>query len=223
MVEIRSNGEKRIVLASASPRRQAFLRELGLAFHVLPADIDETPSPGERPIVLAERLATAKAQAVAARLPTGNQALILAADTVVALGETQLGKPVDAAEATHMLVQLRGRAHEVHSAISVLDAASGAQTTVVNTTQVWMRDYTDDEIRTYVASGDPLDKAGAYAIQHPTFDPAHQIRGCLSGVMGLPLGEVRDLLRAAGVTLPANVAVVCAAQTHFACCQRQQP
>jgi MAF protein len=217
-----TNGEKRIILASASPRRQAFLRELGLAFHVLPADIDETPLPRERPIALAERLATAKAQAVAARLPIGDHAVIVAADTVVALGEEQLGKPVDAAEAVRMLVQLRGRAHAVHSAISVLDVATGTQSTVVNTTQVWMRDYADDEMRAYVASGDPLDKAGAYAIQHPTFDPAHQIRGCLSGVMGLPLGEVRELLRAAGVILPTDVATVCAAQTHFRCCQQPE-
>jgi septum formation protein len=220
MAEIKPNGKKHIILASASTRRQAFLRELGLEFTVLPADIDETPLPNERPIALAERLATAKAQAVAARLPSYEDVVIVAADTVVALGEMQLGKPADGVEAAHMLRLLRARAHEVHSAISVLDSATGAQSTVVNTTVVWMRDYADEEIRAYVESGDPLDKAGAYAIQHPTFDPAHQLRGCLSGVMGLPLGEVRDLLHAVGVALLADVATVCAAQTHFPCCQR---
>jgi predicted house-cleaning NTP pyrophosphatase (Maf/HAM1 superfamily) len=133
-----------------------------------------------------------------------------------------LGKPEDKADAGRMLMLLRDCAHEVHSAVSILATPSGQVETVVNTTIVWMRYYSDTEITAYVESGDPLDKAGAYAIQHPTFDPAQMIRGCLSGVMGLPLGDLRDLLERAGVLLPADVVAVCEAQTHFTCCRRQR-
>jgi predicted house-cleaning NTP pyrophosphatase (Maf/HAM1 superfamily) len=121
-----------------------------------------------------------------------------------------------------MLLLLRDRDHEVHSAVSVLEKATGQAETVVNTTVVWMRNYSDTEIAVYVESGDPLDKAGAYAIQHPTFDPAQTISGCLSGVMGLPLGVLRDLLAQIGVSLPCDVVTVCEAQTHFTCCQRKR-
>jgi septum formation protein len=213
---------KPLVLASTSPRRQAFLRELGLTFTVIPADIDETPLDGEAPVALAHRLASSKAQAVAGRVNPGEPAVIVAADTVVALGKVLLGKPEDAADATRMLVMLRNRAHEVHSAVSVLDMASGLIETKVNNTTVWMRDYSDADIAAYVESGDPLDKAGAYAIQHPTFAPAQRISGCLSGVVGLPLGDLRELLARSGVPLVGNVVCVCEAQTHFTCCQRKR-
>jgi septum formation protein len=211
-----------VVLASSSPRRQAFLRDLNVPFTVMPADIDETPQPGELPTTLALRLASHKAQAVAARFDGGERAVIIAADTVVALGETLLGKPEDKADASRMLFLLRDCAHEVHSAVSVHDTATGQTETVVNTTTVWMRRYSDTEVALYVRSGDPLDKAGAYAIQHPTFEPAQLINGCLSGVVGLPLGDLRDLLANMGIELPTDVVSVCEAQTHFRCCQRQR-
>ncbi len=218
------NDSKRLILASSSPRRQAYLHDLGLAFTALPADIDETPEADETPIALASRLASSKAQAVAARFFTDaskdEQVVIIAADTVVALDQLLLGKPEDKVDASRMLMLLRGGAHEVHSAVSVLDGATGHAETVVNTTAVWMRHYSDTEVALYVESGDPLDKAGAYAIQHPSFDPAQMIGGCLSGVVGLPLGDLRDLLAHVGVELPGNVVAVCEAQTHFACCQR---
>jgi MAF protein len=213
-----------LILASASPRRQAFLRELGLSFRVVPADINETPQPGEAPTVLAARLAGSKAKAVAGKLQgQGEAVVVIAADTVVALGRTLLGKPEDNADAQRMLLLLRDRAHEVHSAVSVLDMRSQRQETVVNTTTVWMRNYSDAEIDRYIESGDPMDKAGAYAIQHPTFDPAQRINGCLSGVMGLPLGALRDLLAQADIGLPRDVVEVCESQTHFPCCQRAKP
>jgi septum formation protein len=209
-----------LILASASPRRQQFLRELGLTFTILSADIDETPQPGERPIALARRLAEAKARAVAARLAAvGPPRLIIAADTVVALGETLLGKPADEAEATAMLQTLCDRVHEVHSGVSVLAMPGGTQRTHVNTTQVQMRAYTATEIAAYVATGDPLDKAGAYAIQHRTFAPVYALTGCVSGVIGLPLADLRDLLQAFGVIVPQPVAAVCQPQTTFPCCQ----
>ncbi|MEZ4732163.1 MAG: Maf family protein [Caldilineaceae bacterium] len=209
-----------LILASGSPRRQQFLRELGLPFVVQVADIDETPAAAEAPIDLALRLASSKAQAVAARLATSkNDYIIVAADTVVALDNQLLGKPADAAEAIQMLTVLCDRTHEVHTSISVLCWPNGEQQTWVNTTQVQMRNYSDAEIAAYVATGDPLDKAGAYAIQHPDFAPVCALQGCMSGVIGLPLGDLRALLANVGIELTAAVVPVCCRQTHFPCCQ----
>ncbi|MEZ4866236.1 MAG: Maf family protein [Caldilineaceae bacterium] len=213
-----------IILASGSPRRQQFLRELGLDFRIVVADIDETPYPNEHPPALAQRLAEAKARAVAQRLEPldlepARSAVIIAADTVVALGEELLGKPGDAAEATQMLLQLQNKTHMVHSSVSLLDTRSGRQATRVNSTQVQMRNYTADELRAYVASGDPLDKAGAYAIQHPTFAPVCALQGCVSGVIGLPLADLRELLATFDIKIRTPLPPICEQQTIFACCQ----
>ncbi|HMN26813.1 MAG TPA: Maf family protein [Caldilineaceae bacterium] len=209
-----------LVLASASPRRQQFLRDLGLNVQLLPADIDETPLSLEAPRQLAWRLAAAKARASAARLgQLGSPALVIAADTVVALGDQVLGKPADAAEAFAMLATLRGRVHEVHSGVSLYEPGRDVQRTRVNTTRVEMRAYSDAEIAAYIATGDPFDKAGAYAIQHRLFAPVAAVQGCISGVIGLPLADLRDLLASFGVTLPQPVLAVCQTQTDFPCCQ----
>jgi septum formation protein len=209
-----------LVLASASPRRQQFLRDLGLDYRLVVAPVDEDPRPGEAPVALAHRLAEAKAEAAAALLPQdGKPRLVIAADTVVALGDLLLGKPVDAAEATTMLAQLRDRVHEVHSSVCVLDLLHNIQCTRVNTTAVRMRAYTDDEIAAYVATGDPLDKAGAYAIQHREFAPVSAVDGCVSGVIGLPLADLRDLLATFGVHPPRTVLDACQPHTDFPCCQ----
>jgi predicted house-cleaning NTP pyrophosphatase (Maf/HAM1 superfamily) len=133
----------------------------------------------------------------------------------------QLGKPEDAADAARMLHVLAASSHEVHSAISVHDTTSGETHTLVNTTVVWMRDYSDAEVAEYIQSGDPLDKAGAYAIQHPTFRPAERVQGCLSGVVGLPLGDLRELLSRVGIEIPRAIVPVCEAKKLFACCQRE--
>lgn len=212
----------RLILASQSPRRQRFLRDLGLTFTIMAADVDETPRPGETPVPLARRLAEEKAQAVAESLPAdAPPALIIAADTVVALGERLLGKPANADEAATMLARLRGSPHTVHSGVSVRSTADDRQLTRVNSTRVTLRAYTDAEIAAYVASGDPLDKAGAYAIQHPKFAPVARLEGCLSGVMGLPLGDLRDLLAAFGVEIGRPLAPICEQYSdRFGCCQR---
>ena len=136
----------------------------------------------------------------------------------LALGDLLLGKPEDAADARRMLNLLRDGPHQVHSAVSVLDAGDGSVRTAVNSTTVVMRPYTDAEVDAYIASGDPMDKAGGYAIQHPDFAPAAAVEGCLSGVMGLPLGTLADLLAEAGIDLPP-VAPVCQRQTSFRCCR----
>ena len=207
-----------VILASSSPRRRDYLARLGVDFTAQAADVDETPLPDEEPVALAMRLAEMKARKVAEGLSPTRRSVVVGADTVVALEGRLLGKPADDAEAVTMLRQLRDRAHQVHSAVCLVETG-GAVRSAVSTTTVWMRAYSDAEIDAYVATGDPLDKAGAYAIQHPDFRPVARIEGCLSGVVGLPLGELRDLLAQTGVEI-ADVAAVCEAQNRFICCRR---
>jgi septum formation protein len=210
---------QQLILASSSPRRQQFLRELELSFRVIAADIDETPLPGEHPGAMTCRLAEEKARAVAARLGNGSGAtLIVASDTTVALGGEIYGKPLDAADARRMLRDLRNGPHQVFSAISVLQLPGDRQATRINTTDVYMRDYSDAEIDAYIATGDPLDKAGAYGIQAPTFNCVAHLQGCYAGVMGLPLADLAELLGEFGCTVPANVRGVCKLFNTFKCC-----
>jgi len=184
-------GEK-LILASASPRRQALLRVLGVPFIVRGSEVDETPRPGESPEAMAGRLSRAKAWDIAQGVPTG---LVLAADTLVVLGMEVLGKPANPEEAAAMLRRLRGRMHRVVTAFTVVDVAVRREHTEAVTTRVWMRDYSNAEIEAYVASGGPMDKAGAYAIQDPRFAPVARVEGCPANVMGLPLCRVERVLR----------------------------
>jgi septum formation protein len=209
---------KAIVLASASPRRRELLELLGLPFAVHTVEVDETARPGETPEVLVARLSATKAAAVARGLKDG---LVVAADTVVALEGEVLGKPRDAAHAAEMLRRLRDRRHAVHSGVTVVDAASGRAAIHLSDTAVWMRDYDDAEIEAYVAGGDPLDKAGAYAIQHAGFRPVARIQGCFTGVVGLPLGALSDGLAHFDVALPVDLAAVCREWTGFPCCREK--
>jgi MAF protein len=208
-----------LILASSSPRRQQLFHDLGLTFRALPADIDETPLPAEHPGAMTCRLAEEKARAVAAALgPVTAATLIVASDTTVALGATSYGKPLDAADAVRMLRDLRGGPHQVFSAISVLALPGDRQATRVNTTDVFMRDYSDAEIDAYVATGDPLDKAGAYGIQARDFACVSHLQGCYAGVMGLPLGDLAELLGEFGYAVTADVRAVCRQVNTFACC-----
>jgi septum formation protein len=202
-----------LILASQSPRRQALLAALGLTFTVDAADVDETPQPGEAPDALVCRLCRTKAQAVADRQP---HAVVLAADTLVALDGRLLGKPADPAEATDMLRALRDRTHQVYTAVCV--AHAGAQHARLATSHVTMRPYTDQEIAAYVASGDPLDKAGAYAIQHPIFAPVAGWTGCYTSIMGLPLWLVTEMLAQVGIKTIGEVAEVCGELNGGKCC-----
>ncbi len=212
-----------LILASASQRRQQFLRDLGLPFTIHVADIDETPLPQEDPAAMTQRLAEAKARTVADRLdPLPADALIIASDTTVALGAEIYGKPADAADAVRMLRDLRNRDHVVISAVSVLRLSDRRLATRVNVTTVTMRAYTDAEIDAYVASGDPLDKAGAYGIQSPGFAPACALDGCYASVMGLPLGDLCELLVGFGVQPRQDVATVCLQHNPFTCCAAEK-
>jgi len=201
-----------ILLASASPRRRELLSLLGLPFSVVVADVNETDGDGESPQAMVQRLSRAKALAVTTRHP---HVLVIAADTTVALDGQSLGKPADDAEATAMLRALRGRLHQVYSGLTV---AQGDQAlTDLADSDVWMRDYSDEEIARYVTSGDPLDKAGAYAVQHASFHPAERVEGCFASVMGLPLCHLARTLARLGVTVPVGVPIVCQAHTGFVC------
>ncbi len=157
--------------------------------------------------------------------PTSNlQIRIIACDTVVALDGELLGKPGDAGEAEAMLRRLRGRSHSVYSAITLLEPSSGRTLTDLAETWVTMRTYTDTEIAAYVASGDPMDKAGAYAIQHAGFHPVAalhgrtaNVRGCYASVIGLPLCHLTRCLRAWGIEPPRDVPAACQAHTEHVC------
>lgn len=223
--------DRLIILASASPRRREFFELLELSFVVRSADVDETPRPGETPDVLVARLSATKAAVVAQSLGASGadqgeelaegleSSLVVAADTVVVLDDEVLGKPRDADHAIQMLRRLRDRAHTVYSGVTVAEIDSGRAAIQLSTTTVWMRDYNEAELEAYVASGDPLDKAGAYAIQHTGFRPVARIEGCYSGVMGLPLGALADGLAHFGVALPVDVAAVCRGRTGHPCCR----
>ena len=202
-----------LLLASQSPRRRELLALLGLPFETTVTDVDEEPRAGESPAALVTRLSQAKARAAAAHA----NAAIVACDTVVALDGEILGKPRDEDEATAMLRRLRGRPHVVYSGIALLETPTGREATMVSETQLAMRAYSDAEIAAYVASGDPLDKAGAYAIQHAGFHPVAELRGCYANVMGLPLCHLTRCLRNLGIEPPHDVPAACQAHTGRHC------
>lgn len=204
-----------IVLASNSPRRKQILSWTGLEFTVRPADIDETPLPGELPEAYVERLAATKGRKMSGS--AGFKELLLAADTTVAENKEILGKPVDAADARRMLQMLRGRVHFVHTAIVVLSPAAGRVEAELCTTRVRMRRYTDEEIDAYIKTGDPLDKAGAYAIQNQEFHPVDLLKGCYASVMGLPLCHLERVLRRMGYGERKNVPFVCQDELSYNC------
>ena len=199
-----------ILLASTSPRRREILAQGGWPFTILPADIDERPLAGEDPRAYVLRLAAEKAQAAAGRLPPGSpQAAVIASDTTVADGSLILGKPADAAEAFAMLARLRGRMHQVFTGVAVIRLRDAGLRVDACATGVTMRAYRDDEIRAYIETGDPFDKAGAYAVQHAGFHPVEAIRGCYPSVMGLPLCLVTRLLAELRIPRPNDVTATC--------------
>jgi septum formation protein len=191
------SGRPALVLASGSPRRGQLLEAAGLHFTSIPPDIDETPRPGEDPEGYVDRLAREKAVAV----PAAPDDLVIAADTTVAFEGQILGKPVDPDDAKRMLRLLAGRIHEVHTGVAV---RIGSRTTSrVVTTHVTMVDYGEPDIEWYVGTAEPLDKAGAYALQGSGGALVRSVDGSSSNVVGLPLAELGELLAAAGWPLEA--------------------
>jgi len=183
-----------IILASGSPRRRQLLEMLGLPFRAIAPDVDESLLPSEQPEAYVTRLAREKARTVAAR---ERGAPVLAADTTVVLRGRVFGKPADPAEATDMLRRLQGRKHQVMTAVAV--ALDGRVEHALDVTDVTFRRLSDEQIAEYVATGEPLDKAGAYAIQGKGAALVDGIRGDFFGVMGLPLRLALDLLARFGV------------------------
>ena len=185
----------RIILASQSPRRRELLSLIGIPHEVRPADLDERVLPGELPAVHAERLARAKAEVVAATEP---DAVVIGADTIVVLDGDILGKPRDAGDAAAMLRRLSGRTHTVLTAVSVVHR--GRTVSGVESVEVTFRPLTEDQIDRYIATGEPMDKAGAYGIQGFGAVIVERVHGDYFAVMGLALGRLVDLLAQVGIT-----------------------
>ncbi len=199
-----------LILASNSPRRRFLLSLLDLDFIIQAVEVDETPWPGESPSAYVLRLARAKALACA-----DGRSMTLAADTAVVDGENILGKPRNAVEAAAMLRCLRGRVHQVYTALALWTGAR--LLTDWCGTDVRMREYSEEEMERYIASGDPMDKAGAYAVQHPDFRPAAAVQGCYACVVGLPLCHLVRLLCRAGLDISTNAPARCQSAFDHSC------
>ncbi len=206
-----------IALASGSPRRREMLEWTGFNFITCPVDIDESWYAGEPPNVYVARLAKTKAETAIRLYPGAKADFFLAADTTVADRGEVLGKPTDDAEARRMLVQLRGRAHEAFTALALYRVSSGEWLFDRCHSWVTMRDYTNEEMEAYIRSGDPLDKAGAYAIQHAGFHPVIGFNGCFANVKGLPLCHLVRNMRKFGVDSPINTALSCQQHLDYDC------
>lgn len=213
-----------LVLASSSPRRKELLALGGWMFTIAPAEIDETPLPEEEPRQYVLRMAENKARVVSARQHSDD--LVIGADTIVVdtleKKEQILGKPTDAAEAAAMLRQLRGHQHIVYTALAILRMSDSRLLTDLCATQVPMRNYSDQEIDAYIATGDPLDKAGAYAIQHVDFNPVVNLRGCYANVVGLPLCHLTRTMLKFGIQPASDVPGACQADLRYQCPVYQQ-
>ena len=210
----------KLYLASNSPRRKELLSLTGLEFTLLPAQVDETPMAGENGVEYVKRIATTKALAATQKL--GSEAVIITADTAVVDNYQRenaeiLGKPADQKAAVAMLRNLRGHVHQVFTAIQIMHTGTGKATSDLCATSVPMRNYNDEEIENYVASGDPLDKAGAYAIQHAGFHPVEGLSGCFANVMGLPLCHLTRTLAILDITPPKDVPRACQAALGYNC------
>lgn len=198
----RINARQSLVLASNSPRRVEIFQALGLAFEVRASSVEEPPVPdGTDPLELAEKRAYEKAKSSSLSIPEGT---VIGADTVVESEGRILGKPLDSDQAQEMLIALRGREHKVITAVCVLDASDGEFLLGHKTSLVKMREYSDEEIATYIASGDPMDKAGAYAIQNDSFAPTEKIKGCYLNIVGLPVCTTLNALQRFGIRIKPN-------------------
>ena len=205
-----------LILASNSPRRRQLLALTGWKFIVSAADVDESQTPNENPADYVLRLAETKARATAAAGVDPDQ-LTLAADTTVVDGSDILGKPKDGVEATTMLKRLRGHTHQVYTGVALLRLSDGLLLSDLCVTHVPMRDYSNKEINAYVQTGDPLDKAGAYAIQHPEFHPVASLEGCFASVMGLPVCHVIRMMRKMDIQPNSDFFLSCETLLEYQC------
>jgi septum formation protein len=212
--------EQQLYLASNSPRRKELLSLIGWEFNLLTAQVDETPLPNEDGREYVKRIA--KSKSLAATHKIGVNGVIIAADTAVIShgknGKAKIyGKPKNQIEAIEMLRKLRGHTHQVLTAISILRTRDSTILFDCCTTDVPMRSYSDEEIHAYIDSGDPMDKAGAYAIQHAGFHPVEEMQGCYANVMGLPLCHLTRSLIQLGITPKNNVPQACQVALGYNC------
>ena len=207
-----------LILGSNSPRRRQLLSLTGWEFAVAAADVDESQRANESPADYVLRLAETKARSAAAARAHDDQ-IVLAADTTVVDAGEILGKPADTAEAVAMLRRLRGHTHQVYTGIALLRPQDGLLLKDLCVTDVPMRDYSDAEIHAYVQTGDPLDKAGAYAIQHPEFQPVDisSLDGCFASVMGLPVCHVIRLMREMDLQVDTDFFRSCETLLEYQC------
>ncbi len=203
------------MLASSSPRRKQLFELGNWAYSIIVPDVDETQKAGETPADYVLRLAREKAHAAVEGLEPGS--IVIAADTVVIDGLEILGKPRDAQDAERILKQLRGRLHQVYTGLAILQAGDEKMVTELCVTDVPMRGYSDEEIASYIQSGDPMDKAGAYAIQHPGFHPVESLYGCRASVMGLPMCHVVRALQKFDLHANTNVPAACQSLLNYEC------
>jgi MAF protein len=204
-----------LILASGSPRRQELIQLLGLPWQVMVADVDESSVYDPDPAVNVVKTARIKAEAVSSLAPP--DAVIVAADTIVVLNNEILEKPTGEVDAWRMLTQLRGCTHQVFTGLTLINKGSGQILTDVAQMDVPMREYSDEEIAAYIATGDPLDKAGAYAIQHSGFQPVTNFSGCFAGVVGLPLCHLVRTLRKICVPVNTDIVVACMDHHNYNC------
>ena len=186
----------KLILASASERRASILRDAGIPFTVMSSSVDETPGPGESPHDLVQRLAAAKAELVAARAV--GPAMVIAADTIVTLEGHIFGKPRSTDDASHMLEKLSGRTHAVVTGVALIRLPDAERLTFVESTLVHFAALSAEEISRYLATGEPRDKAGAYAIQGRAGRYIPRIEGCYFNVVGLPLARLQQALASLG-------------------------
>jgi septum formation protein len=192
--------QRRIILASTSPRRKELIASLHLAFEVIPSHADEDTPPEWTPEQTVQELAMRKALAVYRELEGREQdAVIVGSDTVVVLDGDILGKPVDEADAEHMLSRLQGCVHRVFTGVACIDASNGQSMVQYRQTEVTMKKLSDATIRAYVQTGEPLDKAGSYAIQGIGASLIDRVEGCYFNVVGLPLSLLSDMLDGFGI------------------------
>jgi septum formation protein len=210
----------RFLLASNSPRRRQLLALAGLDFVVRAPDVDESLLPGEGPVDYVLRVSRAKALALPPAVPQPHDPpidVILAADTTVVDGSHILGKPSGAVEAEAMLRRLRNRTHQVYTGLALYLPLRNHLIQDWCVTDVPMRSYSDAEMAAYIATGDPLDKAGAYAIQHAEFRPVEWLAGCYANVVGLPLCHMTRMLKKIDIAPPEDLPAACQEALQYDC------
>ena len=183
---------RKLILASASPRRRRLMKQIGLTFQVMPGEVDEDEIFSSDPLENIQAVALLKARDVAARVEDG---IVVGADTQILIDGETMGKPADEADAARMLSRLSGRTHKVITGVALVDAGTGLEKTWVETTLVFFRELSESEISAYVHTGEPMGKAGAYGIQGRAAAFVERIEGCYFNVVGLPLAELSQNLR----------------------------